>query len=52
MDIPSFIKNEIHKILSNQYCDYVFAESYKQIQTQYAEHMKDITDQDRRGLTH
>ena len=42
MDIPSFIKNEIHKILSNQYCDYVFAESYKQIQTQYEEHMKDI----------
>ena len=42
MDIPSFIKNEIHKILSNQYCDYVFAESYKQIQTQYDEHMKDI----------
>ena len=42
MDIPSFIKNEIHKILSNQYCDYVFAESYKLIQTQYDEHMKDI----------
>ena len=42
MDIPSFIKNEIHKILSNQYCDYVFEESYKQIQTQYEEHMKDI----------
>ena len=42
MDIPSFIKNEIHKILSNQYCDYLFEESYKQIQTQYEEHMKDI----------
>ena len=42
MDIPSFIKNEIHKILSNQYCDYLFAQSYKQIQEQCDEHMKDI----------
>ena len=42
MDIPSFIKNEINKILSNQYCDYLFAKSYKQIEEQYDEHMKDI----------
>ena len=42
MDIPSFIKNEIHKLLSNQYCDYVFAQSCKQIQEQCDEHLKDI----------
>ena len=42
MDIPSFIKNEIHKLLSNQYCDYVFTQSFKQIQEQYDEHLKDI----------
>ena len=42
MDIPSFIKNEIHKLLSNQYCDYVFAQSFKQIQEQCDEHLKDI----------
>ena len=29
MDIPSFIKNEIQKLLSNQYCDYLFNQSYK-----------------------
>ena len=42
MDIPSFIKNEIHKLLSNQYCDYVFTQSFKQIQEQCDEHLKDI----------
>ena len=42
MDIPSFIKNEIQKILSNQYCDYIFAQSCKEIQTQCDEHLKDI----------
>ena len=42
MDIPSFIKNEIQKLLSNQYCDYIFAQSYKEIQTQYDEHLKNI----------
>ena len=42
MDIPSFIKNEIQKLLSNQYCDYVFKESYNQIQSQYDEHLRDI----------
>ena len=42
MDIPSFIKNEINKLLSNQYCDYVFAQSYKQIQEQCDEHLKNI----------
>ena len=41
-DIPSFIKNEIHKLLSNQYCDYIFAQSYKEIQVQCDEHLKDI----------
>ena len=41
-DIPSFIKNEIHKLLSNQYCDYVFAQSYKEIEEQCDEHLKDI----------
>ena len=42
MDIPSFIKNEIQKLLSNQYCDYIFAQSYKEMQIQYDEHLKDI----------
>ena len=42
MDITSFIKNEIQKILSNQYYDYIFEESYKHIQTQCDEHMKFI----------
>lgn len=42
MDIPSFIKNEIQKLLGNQYCDYVFTQSYKQIQEQCDEHLKDI----------
>ena len=42
MDIPSFIKNEIQKILSNQYCDYIFAQSCKEIQAQCDEHLKDI----------
>lgn len=42
VDIPSFIKNEIQKLLSNQYCDYVFKESYNQIQSQYDEHLRDI----------
>ena len=41
-DIPSFIKNEIHKLLSNQYCDYVFAQSTKEIEEQCDEHLKDI----------
>ena len=41
-DIPSFIKNEIHKLLSNQYCDYVFAQSFKHVQEQCDEHLKDI----------
>jgi hypothetical protein len=44
MDIPSFIKNEIYKLLSNQYCDYIFAQSYKEIQSQCDEHLKDIDD--------
>jgi len=42
MDIPSFIKNEINKLLSNQYCDYVFTQSYKHIQEQCDEHLKNI----------
>lgn len=42
MDIPSFIKNEINKLLSNQYCDYVFSQSYKHIQEQCDEHLKNI----------
>lgn len=42
MDIPSFIKNEINKLLSNQYCDYLFTQSFKQIQEQCEEHIKDI----------
>ena len=42
MDIPSFIKNEINKLLSNQYCDYVFKQSYKQIEEQCDEHLKNI----------
>ena len=42
MDIPSFIKNEIYKLLSNQYYDLVFKQSYKQIEEKYDEHMKEI----------
>ena len=41
-DIPSFIKNEIYKLLSNQYLDYQFSQSYKQIETQSDELMKNI----------
>ena len=42
MDIPSFIKNEIYKLLSNQYYDLVFKQSYKQIEEKYDEHIKEI----------
>ena len=41
-DIPSFIKNEIYKILSNQYLDFQFSQSCKQIETQSNELMKNI----------
>ena len=42
MDIPSFIKNEIYKILCNQYYDYIFSESYKQITLKFDQHSKQI----------
>ena len=41
-DVLSFIKSEIEKILNNEYCDYLFNKSSKQIEDQYNEHMKYI----------
>ena len=41
-DVPSFIKKEIEKILNNEYCDYLFGKSFKQIESQYNEHLKYI----------
>lgn len=42
MDIPSFIKNEIQKILNNQYYDYIFSDTYKGILEKFDEHCKEI----------
>ena len=39
-DVISYIKSEIEKILNNEYCDYLFSKSFKQIESQYDEHMK------------
>ena len=41
-DLLSFIKNEIEKIINNEYCDYMFSKSCKEIENQYDEHMKYI----------
>jgi hypothetical protein len=41
-DVLSFIKKEIEKIINNEYCDYIFSKSFKQIESQYNEHMKYI----------
>ena len=41
-DVLSFIKKEIEKILNNEYCDYLFGKSFKQIESQYNEHIKYI----------
>ena len=41
-DVLSFIKNEIEKVLNNEYCDYLFNKSSKQIESQYNEHIKYI----------
>ena len=41
-DVLSFIKKEIEKIINNEYCDYMFSKSIKQIESQYNEHMKYI----------
>lgn len=41
-DVISYIKSEIEKILNNEYCDYLFSKSFKQIESQYDEHMKYI----------
>ena len=41
-DVLSFIKNEIEKIINNEYCDYMFSKSCKEIENQYDEHMKYI----------
>ena len=41
-DVPSFIKKEIEKILNNEYCDYLFNKSSKEIESQYNEHIKYI----------
>ena len=41
-DVLSFIKKEIEKIINNEYCDYLFSKSYKEIENQYDEHIKYI----------
>ena len=41
-DIPSFIKKEIETLLSNQYYDYIFSKSCKEIQNQYDDYIKNI----------
>ncbi len=41
-DIPSFIKNEINKILSNQYLDFKFAVSYNKLQANCDEQIKKV----------
>ena len=41
-DVLSFIKKEIEKLLNNEYCDFLFNKSFKQIESQYNEHMKYI----------
>ena len=41
-DVLSFIKKEIEKLLNNEYCDFLFNKSVKQVDTEYNEHMKYI----------
>ena len=41
-DVLSFIKKEIEKILNNEYCDFLFNKSVKQVDNEYNEHMKYI----------
>ena len=41
-DVLSFIKKEIEKIINNEYCDYLFSKSFKQIESQYNDHIKYI----------
>lgn len=41
-DIPSFIKNEINKILTNEYLDYQFEKSLKRIKSNCDKHIQNI----------
>ena len=41
-DVISFIKNEIEKMINNEYCDFLFNKSVKQVDDEYNEHMKYI----------
>ena len=41
-DVLSFIKKEIEKNLNNEYCDYLFTKSFKEIESQCNEHIKYI----------
>ena len=41
-DVLSFIKKEIEKLLNNEYCDFLFNKSVKQVDTEYNDHMKYI----------
>ena len=41
-DVLSFIKKEIEKLLNNEYCDFLFNKSVKQVDNEYNEHMKYI----------
>ena len=41
-DVLSFIKKEIEKLLNNEYCDFLFNKSVKQVDEEYNEHIKYI----------
>lgn len=44
LDVTSFIKSEINKILNNKLLDHIFLNSYKQGQLKYEEHIKNINN--------